>query len=182
MFTPSASAGETRRFAIFGEGVETAQAGLSRRAAKALKSAGIEPIVLSFQGGNGPLLDALIPESFRRITLVTTFEGDFTPEIDVVHARDRTEARAQTIRRADALLGLPSGLGPVSDLYLCWADARHAGRTLPVGLLNHKRAFEVVRGFIGDVASVGLERTDHLIQFSDSVEDLIARLRAMCGQ
>jgi len=179
MFSSPVSPGDLRRFAIFGDGLETAQSDLYRRAARALKAAEIDPVVMSVQGLGGPLLDALVAEDFRAITLVTTREGEVAPGVEVVRAGDRAQARAEAIGRADALLGLPSTLGPVSELYLCWVDARAAGRAMPVGLLNQKKAFEVVRGFIGDVASVGLERTDRMIQFSDSIEDLIARLRTM---
>lgn len=182
MFMPSASPPEWRRFAVFGDSVETGQGELYRRAARALKEAGIDPIILALQSPDGPLLEALAAQGFGRITVITAAEGDFGPLVEIVPVRDRVEARAQTIRRADALLGLPSGPGPVSDLYLCWADARRAGQVLPVGLLNQKRAFEVVRGFIGDVASVGIKRTNALIQFSDSIEDLIGQLRTMTAR
>src|SRR5690606_2368062 len=47
IFAPPITPGDSRRFAIFGEGLETAQPDLYRRAARALKAAEIDPIVLS---------------------------------------------------------------------------------------------------------------------------------------
>lgn len=89
------------------------------------------------------------------------------------------DARAAGARAASlghALIGLPGGLGAVSTLYNAWADSGGAQGGKPVGLLNRHNAFEIVRGFMTDIAAVGLGGVDHLVQVSDNFEDLWTRL------
>ncbi|WP_196259290.1 hypothetical protein [Pelagibacterium limicola] len=96
--------------------------------------------------------------------------------VTVEMADDVRAAGARAALLGQALVALPGGLGAVSALYSAWVDTGGTEAGKPVGLLNQQGAFEVVRGFITDIASVGLGGVDHLVQVSDSFEDLWTRL------
>jgi len=70
---------------------------------------------------------------------------------------------------ADCFVGLPGSLVSVTNLYFSIADA---GLDKPVVLLNHRNAFEIVRGFSVDVFAHTNQKAYKNIQFADNVEDM----------
>lgn len=85
-------------------------------------------------------------------------------------------AAIRIIEAAQAVIGMPGGIDTAGTLYGAWAAAGGARSNRPVGLLNHNRAYEVVKGFAGDVASVGRGNIDGLIQVAETFDDLWNRL------
>lgn len=83
---------------------------------------------------------------------------------------DRTARHALLAEEAQVLLALPGSLASASALFGAWAAGK--GRPKPVVMLNRHRAFEVVKGFAGDVLSHSVSGYDRNIQFADTVEDL----------
>lgn len=83
---------------------------------------------------------------------------------------DRAARQAMLADEADVLVVLPGSLASASALFGSWASTR--GRSKPVVMLNRHRAFEVVKGFAGDVLSHSVAGYDRNVQFADSVEDL----------
>lgn len=96
--------------------------------------------------------------------------------VTIEHAPDRRAAGLRAAQVSQALIGLPGGLDSTAALYRAWTDAGGSASGKPVGLLNRRQAFEVVRGFLTDVAAVGLGGIDHLVQVSENFDDLWARL------
>lgn len=90
-------------------------------------------------------------------------------------ASDREAARAG-VQAAQTVLGLPGGIDTAASLYAAWTEAGGAASGRPVGLLNRDRAYEVVRGFIVDVAAHGRGNVETLIQFADNFDELWTRL------
>lgn len=86
------------------------------------------------------------------------------------------EAAMGAVRASQAVIGLPGGIATMRTLYAAWAGAGGAACGRPVGLLNRDRAFEVVRGFLFDVAAPGRGNIDSLVQFSDNFDDLWNKL------
>lgn len=81
---------------------------------------------------------------------------------------ERSERYARLGDMAGAFVALPGSLASVSALFGSWTVAKPK----PVVMLNRHRAFDVVRGFAGDVLSHALPGYDKNLQFADSVEDL----------
>jgi predicted Rossmann-fold nucleotide-binding protein len=82
---------------------------------------------------------------------------------------------------ADAFVGLPGSLASISSLYLSWLKAGGATARKPVVFYNRNNAFEVLRGYVADVVSHSVPHHERLIQFSDSIEDLWARVSRLVG-
>lgn len=83
---------------------------------------------------------------------------------------ERQARHALFAEEAEVLVALPGSLASASALFGSWASTR--GRSKPVVMLNRHRAFEVVKGFAGDVLSHSVAGYDRNVQFADSVEDL----------
>ncbi len=83
---------------------------------------------------------------------------------------DRAVRHALLSEEAQVLLALPGSLASASSLFGAWAAGQ--GKPKPVVMLNRHRAFEVVKGFAGDVLSHSVAGYDRNIQFADNVEDL----------
>lgn len=162
--------------AVFADEGDTAHADLYRQIARTLGAAQAEILLFLPRTGTSVLLDALLAGPSGPVTVVTCAALTPHPRRASLSAPTLAEGRAQIASRATALLGIPAGLGPVADLYQTWAGARDGGHALPVGLLNHRRAFEVARGFFGDIAAVGLPATEQLVHITESIDDLVARL------
>jgi len=77
---------------------------------------------------------------------------------------------------SDAFVGLPGSLVSVTSLFEAWTAA---GSGKPVALLNKNRAFEVMRGFVGDIVSSKVSNVERQLQFSDNIEELWSRLSRM---
>lgn len=96
--------------------------------------------------------------------------------VAVLSEESEPAAAALIVRTARVVIGLPGSIDTAGTLYAGWTAAGGASSERPVGLLNHNRAYEVVRGFAADVASVGRGNIDALLQISDNFEDLWNRL------
>ena len=83
---------------------------------------------------------------------------------------DRTERHALMAAEAQVFVALPGSLGSGAALFGSWAAGKGRGR--PVVMLNRHKAFEVIKGFSGDVLSHAVSGHDRNVQFADSVEDL----------
>lgn len=73
----------------------------------------------------------------------------------------------------DCFVALPGSLQSVTNLYFCVANT---GLDTPVVLLNHRNAFEIVRGFCVDVFAHTNNKAYRNIQFADNVEDLWSKI------
>lgn len=89
---------------------------------------------------------------------------------------DKQERLAKLAQCVEAVVVLPGSLASATALFGVWAAARAQGRTLPVVMLNHHRAYEAIRGYAADVLSPGLAGYERSVQFSDSIEDLWNRV------
>lgn len=96
--------------------------------------------------------------------------------VSVLTEDSEPDAGTRIVEAAQVVIGLPGSIETAGALYASWTAAGGAGANRPVGLLNHNRAYEVVRGFAADVASVGRGNIDALLQVSDNFEDLWNRL------
>lgn len=83
---------------------------------------------------------------------------------------ERETRYAALAEEAQVLVALPGSLASASALFGSWVAP--GGRSRPVVMLNRHRAFEVVKGFAGDVLSHAVPGYDKNIQFADSVDDL----------
>ncbi len=80
------------------------------------------------------------------------------------------EARLERVSAmSDCFVALPGSLQSVTNLYFCVAKT---GLDKPVVLLNHRNAFEIVRGFCVDVFAHTNNKAYKNIQFADNIEDL----------
>ena len=91
-------------------------------------------------------------------------------DISVEVVSDRSARHAQLADASQVLVALPGSLASVTALFGAWASTRTKPK--PVVMLNRHNAFEVVRGFAGDVLSHAVAGYDRNVQFADSVEDL----------
>jgi len=81
---------------------------------------------------------------------------------------DRGDRYRRMGELSSTLVALPGSLASTSALFSCWAISKPK----PVVMLNRHRAFEVVRGFAGDVMSHSVPGFDKNLQFAETVEDL----------
>jgi hypothetical protein len=82
---------------------------------------------------------------------------------------------------AQCFVGLPGSLASATSLYSTWTLAGGGNSGKPVVLYNRNRAFEVLRGYIADVAAHSLKRSEQVVQFADSIEDTWSRVVRMVG-
>ncbi|MEQ8444591.1 MAG: hypothetical protein RIB57_01755 [Pelagibacterium sp.] len=101
---------------------------------------------------------------------------DVPQGVEIVVEETEAAAAARIVEAGQALIGLPGGIDTIAALYSAWVAAGGAQSERPVGLLNQGRAYEVVRGFAGDVAAIGRGNIDALIQISETFDDLWNRL------
>jgi predicted Rossmann-fold nucleotide-binding protein len=92
------------------------------------------------------------------------------------------ERLARLAALADILIALPGSLASTTALFGTWSAAKASQRRMPVLMLNRHKAFEVVRGFAGDVLSHGMSGHDKAVQFSDSIEDMWSRATRLVGR
>ncbi|WP_404405591.1 hypothetical protein [Pelagibacterium halotolerans] len=168
--------------AVFADAGETEHATLYRQAGETLGSRGVAVVVTAVAGRYPVQFVAGALGKGARVTLICAKADrpDGLPDsVAVELAEDARDAARLAAETADALIGLPGGLSTTAALYRAWADVGGPVSGKPVGLLNRKKAFEIVRGFISDVANPGLGSTDRLIVFADGVDDLIGRLKRL---
>jgi len=89
---------------------------------------------------------------------------------------------ARVASLADVFVGLPGSLASISSLYFTWLKAAAGTARKPVVLYNRNNAFEVLRGYAGDILSHSIPHHDRLIQFADTVEDLWNRASRMAAE
>lgn len=127
-----------------------------------------------WEQGVGPLpLMTAAQTAGGTVSVLADEEAALPPALSGVPVRviaDRKARHAQLAEEAQVLVALPGSLASTSALFESWASTR--GRTRPVVMLNRHRAFEVVKGFAGDVLSHSVAGYDRNVQFADSVEDL----------
>ncbi|WP_127145605.1 hypothetical protein [Pelagibacterium montanilacus] len=174
-----------RTVAVFADNGTTAHAALYGEVGEWLARRGALIVVVTDKGSAPAHLVAGALRAGGEVLMIGREDDAIKAPLEgarIERVQTRAEALAMAARDAQALIGLPGRLDSAADLHAAWISAGGAASGKPVGLLNRKRAFEVVRGFIGDVASVGLGRgTDDLVQFSDTIEDLWTRLSRLKG-
>ncbi len=108
--------------------------------------------------------------------LILADDGFQPPAALVDVAVERIEDPEQRLRRigelADAFVGLPGSLASSAALYRAWQRAGAGASRKPVILLNRNRAYESMRGFAADIISHSVSHADHIVTFTDNVEDL----------
>ena len=77
---------------------------------------------------------------------------------------------------ADGFVGLPGSLASSATLYRAWVKAGPG--TKPMILLNRNRAFEVIRGFMGDIVSHSVRHSERKVAISETVDDLWNKIAA----
>jgi len=97
-------------------------------------------------------------------------------DIAVQRIGDNKARLARVSAMVDCFVGLPGSLVSVTNLYFSVASA---GLNKPVVLLNHRNAFEIVRGFSVDVFAHTNPKAYKNIQFADNIEDLWNRISRM---
>jgi hypothetical protein len=88
---------------------------------------------------------------------------------------DDPEARVTRVGQlAQGFVGLPGSLASAAALYRTWvqAGAGAGAGGKPVVLLNHHRAFEVMRGMATDILSHSVSHADRVVVFTDNIDDL----------
>lgn len=170
-------AGSPAAIAVFADCGATDHAALQERVGAILARKGVHVLCLCQEDAFPNALVHGAKTAGGMVTLFATQDVATAGKGVTVNAYGSAgEARLAIGERAEALIGLPARIAAVSDLYLSWEGAGGALSGKPVGLLNQKKAFEVVKGFVSDVATVGLGSTEKLVQFSDSFEDLLNRI------
>lgn len=131
-------------------------------------------LVCLWENGSGPLpLIAAAQAAGGTVSILAENEAGLPPILAGVPIRlvpDRAERHGLVAQEAQVLVVLPGSLASASALFGSWSAPN--GQTRPVVMLNRHRAFEVVRGFAGDVLSHAAPGYDRKIQFADTVEDL----------
>jgi predicted Rossmann-fold nucleotide-binding protein len=95
---------------------------------------------------------------------------------------DQPERMQRVAAMADAFVALPGSLASASALFGAWSASKALGKAAPVVMLNRHRAFEVMRGYAGDVLSHGLPGHERSVQFADTIEDLWSRVSRLIGE
>ncbi len=115
-------------------------------------------------------------------TVIILSDGSLPPhsfaegcEIELIEEQDNRFQRMSEL--ADALVGFPAGVAAIRAMFDVWVMAGGGASGKPVALLNRNRAYEVLRGFAMDVLSHSLAKSDRMMVFADSVEDLWNQLK-----
>lgn len=165
--------------AVFADCGVTSHQALYRQVGSAIAKHGAHLVCVA---RNGQWPRALVDSAFAsggKVTIMvgsTSIPSGIPQGVTVRHWHSDIEAGKASVQEAEAILGLPGGIDNAAALYSAWTQAGGAQSQRPVGLLNRDRAFEVVRGFVADIAAVGRGNVDTLVQFSDNFEDLWGRL------
>ena len=121
------------------------------------------PLITSARRAGGHV-SLVADETFRA---PASFDG-----IPVERIADPEARLARLIALSDVLVALPGSLASASQLYLAWVRSKRSQAGKPIIFFNRNGAFEVVRGFLADVASHNMPHLDRAVQFTDSPEDL----------
>ena len=93
-------------------------------------------------------------------------------EAEIERISDKAMRSKRAGQLSDAFVGLPGSLGSAMSLFDSWVKSGATGGSIPVALLNRNRAFESLRGFAADVASVRVRDLDRKLIFADNLDDL----------
>ncbi|PXA99348.1 hypothetical protein DMC47_03750 [Nostoc sp. 3335mG] len=107
------------------------------------------------------------------VSIIADAAFDLPPTLAAVPVTvlpDRVARHARLAEEVQVLVALPGSLASADSLFGSWA--RPGARALPVVFLNRHKAFDVLRGFAGDVLSHSVSGYDRNIQFAESVDDL----------
>ncbi|MCD7059413.1 hypothetical protein [Pelagibacterium xiamenense] len=168
--------------AVFADAGETEYAALYREVGKLLRNRRVSVVLAAADGRYPADIVAGAAGGEAAVTLVCAEPerpAGLPDRVAVEPATDARDAARFAAEAADALIGLPGGVASAAALYRAWTDVGGPASGKPVGLLNRKKAFEIVRGFISDVAAPGLGSTDQMIVFADGVDDLLGKLKRL---
>lgn len=170
--------GAIKTVTVFADSGVTAHQAEYRKAGAAIAKRGAALICVAREGDWPQALTDAALAAGGKVTVVSSDAQSLKVPQGVTTAGADSERAAgeYAVELGDAVIGLPGGIATTAMLYAAWTDAGGADSGKPVGLLNHQQSFEIVRGFIADVAQVGRGNTDRLIQISESFEDLWTRL------
>lgn len=167
------------KLAVFGDTGATRYQEIYRQAGEALARAGAQVVCVGDQNDYPRAFVQAILGAGGKVSMIAV-EGGTLPDVplgvEIRFVATREDAALQAMQTTDAIFALPAGIATTAALYHAWVAAGGAKSGKPVGLLNRDRAFEIVRGFVSDVANVGLGNTEKQIQISDNIEDLLNRL------
>lgn len=165
--------------AVFADCGVTAHQALYRQAGATIARNGAHLFCLA---RNGQWPRALVESALAGGGRVTVAAGPSQRRLTVpqgvtvlTEATDEAAA-ARIVEAGQVVIGMPGSIDTAGALYAAWTAAGGALSKRPMGLLNHNRAYEVVKGFASDVATVGRGNIDAMLQISDSFEDLWNRL------
>jgi predicted Rossmann-fold nucleotide-binding protein len=131
-------------------------------------------LVCLWEKGTGPLplMTAAVTAGGSVSIIADSQEGlpATLSSVPVTVIAEEDARHALLAREARVLVALPGSLASVSALFRTWSSPE--GRQVPVVMLNRHRAYEAVRGFVGDVLSHSVSGYDRNVQFADTVEDL----------
>lgn len=96
--------------------------------------------------------------------------------IELRRIPDKAQRLQQFAGAADCFVGLPGSLASISNLF---STTLNLSVSKPVVLLNHRNAFEVLRGFSVDVLAHGKPAAERNFQFADTIEDVWNRAARM---
>lgn len=170
---------DIRSVTVFANCGPTGHQAQYRQAGSTIARRGARLICVS-QNGDWPraLVDSALAAGGRVTVVTSSAELPLrVPQgVQVEAAETERAAAAKAVSLGDAIIALPSGIAVTAMLYAAWTDngGRQSGK--PVGLLNFNRAFEVVRGFMADIATPGLGSTDGFFQTAENFEELWNRL------
>lgn len=130
---------------------------------------------------NGQWPRALVESVLAGGGRVTVASGPQAPlavphGVTVLTEASEQAAAMRIVQEGQVVIGMPGSIDTVGALFAAWTAAGGAMSKRPVGLLNHNRAYEVVKGFASDVATVGRANIDAMLQVSDHFDDLWNRL------
>lgn len=149
------------------------RASLMSQAGTLLARRGAQLLCL-WEGGNAPLPLMTAARQVGGSVSILADEGiALPPTLSGVLVRvvpERSARHGLMASEAQVFVALPGSLGSASALFGSWAAGK--GKSKPVVMLNRHKAFEVVKGFAGDVLSHAVTGHDRNVQFADTVEDL----------
>lgn len=149
-----------------------------RQAGSAIARKGARVVCVA-HNGDWPraVVDSALAEG-GSVAVVTSaaLPGRVPRGVEVISAESGRQAGETAAQMSDAIIGLPGNIDVVAMLYAAWVDAGGAQSGKPVALLNHRKSFEIVKGFVSDVAHHGRGNTDKLVQFADTIDDLWSKL------
>lgn len=98
--------------------------------------------------------------------------------VPLVRIADRDQRLQQLSDRAACYVVLPGSLATISSLF---KGTLGLSISKPVVFLNHRRSFEILRGFTTDILTFGRPGTDRNFQFAENVEDLWNKVAKVTG-